>query len=770
VQVTPRQLILLPLALASVLGSGSGVALAQDGGDAAAAEPAPAAASGVTAAAADYVHFVMIARPAEALAAVNGLLDASISPTDLASAIDDAGMGDRIEAALRRSRGMADVSDAAAALEAKLESGRRELARNSGRIDQAVTMLVGPMRGQELARARLRASGEYAVPALLRRIVDGRDPGMEAAATRMLVELRRQSALPLSLALGSVDPASQRKVCAILGQLGYPVAVPFLLDLAQAKGSTSDIVSAAKAAVRSLGGEDMPAHASYAAVARSFLARDQSLAAYPLDPTQNFWKWTEFGGLAGEPITTSAYFDSMAMFMSRRALELDPADSGALAVFLAADLRREAGASESTVDPLFGSQGRSAKSFATASGAAVMQDVLRIGLDLRDISIVRASLDALRETAGVRGMVGNGDSPAILALEFGDRRVRTEAALALASVDPLSSFPGSEQVVPILASAIRGGGSTFAGIISGGSEEAQRASAMLQSTSMTPLPPADDAGEFAVVSARSAGADVVVITGRGSWVRKEFESLRASAAGATIPAVLVSPPDEKGMLDRLAVDGQVVVLASDVTDDAFRAGTTALLSAAMGGREGAIDGSRYFGLAVEALERIGTAGGPVYRLADGEGALIAAMRSQEGPSRLAVAALVSMVNSDRAQRALIDAALAAGGDEQVGLLQSVAQGARRFGPKATSSQSDAIRELVRNSAGATSEAASAAFGALGMPSSEAVKLILDARVPGKKAEPAPVAEPAPSDAPAEGAAGDETASGEPGMGGDAAGG
>jgi hypothetical protein len=680
-------------------------------------------------------------------------------------------MAERIEGALRRSRGMADVSDAAATLEVKLEAGRRDLARNSSRIDQAVSMLVGPMRGQELARARLLASGEYAVPALLRRITDGRDSGMEAAATRMLVELRRQSALPLSLALGSVDPASQRKVCAILGQLGYPVAVPFLLDLAQAKGSTSDIVSAAMAAVRSLGGQDMPAHASYAATARSFLGRDESLAAYPSDPAQNFWKWTEFGGLAGEPISTSAYFDSMAMFMSRRALELDPADAGALAVFLAADLRRESVATELTVDPLFGAQGRSAKSFATASGAAVVQDVLRIGLDLGDASIIRASLAALRETAGVGGMVGNGDSPAIRALEYGDRRIRTEAALALASVDPASSFPGSEQVVPILATAIRGGGATFAGIISGGSEEAQRAAAMLQTTAMTPLPPADDAGEFAVVSARSAGADMVVITGRGSWVRKEFEALRASAAGASIPVVLVSPPDEKGALDRLAVDGKVVVLSSDVTDDAFRAGTSTLAANATGGREGSLDGSRYFQMAVDALSRIGTANGPVYRLADGEGALLAAMRGQEGPSRLAVGTLVAMINSERAQRALIDAALAASGDEQVGLLQSVAQGARRFGPKATAAQSDAIRELVRSASGANADAASAAFGALGMPSSEAVKLILDSRVPGKKSESAPSADPAPADAPSDAPAdGDASTSGEPGMGGDPAGG
>ena len=58
-----------------------------------------------------------------------------------------------------------------------------------------------------------RASGRSGrVPALLRELVTGRDSAMEAAATRMLIDLRRQSALPLSLALGALDPAAQRKV------------------------------------------------------------------------------------------------------------------------------------------------------------------------------------------------------------------------------------------------------------------------------------------------------------------------------------------------------------------------------------------------------------------------------------------------------------------------------------------------------------------------------------------------------------------------------
>ena len=117
--------------------------------------------------------------------------------------------------------------------------------------------------------------------------------------------------------------------------------------------------------------------------------------------------------------------------------------------------------------------------------------------------------------------------------------------------------------------------------------------------------------------------------------------------------------------------------------------------------------------------------------------LLDALRTQEGAVRVSVAGLLSMIDSSRAQRAVIDVALAASGDEQAMLLGPVAQGARRFGSKATTAQADAVRELVRSAGGGVADAAAAAYGALSLPSSEAVDLIIKSRVPGKKAEAAP---------------------------------
>ncbi|NBP52446.1 MAG: hypothetical protein EBU70_14920, partial [Actinobacteria bacterium] len=366
--------------------------------------------------------------------------------------------------------------------------------------------------GQELAKSRLAAAGDRAVPSLLRRV---------------------------------------------------------------AEGATKDVSGAALEAVRSLGAADGPAHSAYAAEALRFLSADPSLAAHPSEPVQMTWAWTEFGGLAGAPISTTVFYDSMAMLLARRALELDAADSRALAAFVAADLRREQRSGDGTEDPLFGGQDRSAAFFAAVSGASVLQDVVQIGLDLKDPVIVRAGLQALRRSAGLGGLVADGSSPAIKALDHDDRSLRLDAALALASVEPSSAFQGSEQVVPILAQAVRGGGASAAGIIAAGTEAGQRVSAMAQAAGFEPMTAVGDAAEYRALASRSGGSDVVVIAGDGGWARAELEAIRSGSGGASVPAVLVVPAADVDSLLSLASGGRVAVLSSEVSDEGFRSGIAA---------------------------------------------------------------------------------------------------------------------------------------------------------------------------------------------------
>ena len=726
-----RPNLALSLALTAVLAAPA--AFAQDGA-APAADAAPAAAdtAGLVDAANRFVHAILIAKPEQATAAANTLLADGVTPTQLAVAIDGADLGKRMEEAFRRGRRMGDVADAVAGVETKLENGRKALARDASRIEEAVKMLVGPVRGQMMAKDRLLAAGEYAAPVLLRQVVEGRDSALESASVRVLVEMRRQAALPLMAALPKLDPGAQRKVCVILGQLGYPIAIPALLDVAQTKGIATDVFEAANTAAVALGSNGGSAASAYVAGAKEFLQRDISLCAFPEDGKQNVWKWTEFGGLAADRISTSVYFDAMAMVFARRALELDQTNAAALATFIAADLRREAAMGDGVVDPIFGDQGRQAQFYATAAGPKTMQDVLRIGLDLNDSGLVRASLLALRSTAGASAMIVDGASPVIAALSYPDRRVQFEAAITLASVQPTAVFPGSDQVVPLLAQAVRAGGQTFAGILCQGSEDAQRFADTLKKNGFVPLTAATDAAGFGVVSARNAGADMVVVAGTVPQIRENVRGVRTMASGGTLPILVVAQPADKPSLDSLEKDGRTVVLSTDVSDDAFKAGIDQLIARAYGARLTSEDMSRYVGDSLDALTRVGYANGTVYPIGDAERGLAEALRIQEGPVRVAVARILAMVGTESAQRAIIESALSASGEEQAMLLGPVAESARRFGSKASKQQCDALRQLVEQADGVTAVPAATAYGALNLPSSQAVRMIIKPNEPAKK--------------------------------------
>lgn len=721
-----RSPLTLTLVLASTLGAAVATAPAQDGSKATATD------ARATQAAQQFVHSILIAKPDQAAAAAQVLLAETLAATELAQLVEANDLAGRMEDAFRRGRDMAGVVDELAAVEIKLETGRKALAREHARIAEAIAMLTGPVRGQLLAKDRLLAAGEYAVPALLGQVVESRTPGADVAAGRVLVQISRPAALPLAMALPSLDATSQRKVALILGEIGYPVAVPVLLDIAQAPGATPDVAESAMVAVRTIGGgSSQSAAQAYAQQAVRFLSADPTLIAYADEPTQNVWNWSQGGGLGAQQVSTSIYFDVLAMHFAQRSLELEPGNRQALALFIAADLRREARMQDGVKDPLYSGSGRSAQYFATLAGPSVMQDVLAFGLGLNDTGLIRAALAALRETAGAQEMIAAGSTPVVSCLLYPDRRVQFEAALALASVTPRAPYAGSEQVVPILAQAVRSGGQLFGGIVAPSAEDSQRFASSLKAAGFVPLTAVQSADGFETVSARNAGSDLAVIGGSASSIRDAFAALRARRSSQTLPVLIVAQPADQGSLRALEKDGRTVVIGAGVSDDAFAAGIRTVMARSYGGEPTSDDMSRFVPQSLEALMRIGYQAGATYRIEDAERGLVEALRTQEGSIRVAVATVLSLVSTESAQRALMEAALSATGDEQALLFEPVAASARRWGNHVASTQADALRMVVERSTGAVAEAAAAAYGALNLPSGQAVQMILKVRKPGE---------------------------------------
>ncbi len=82
-----------------------------------------------------------------------------------------------------------------------------------------------------------------------------------------------------------------------------------------------------------------------------------------------------------------------------------------------------------------------------------------------------------------------------------------------------------------------------------------------------------------------------------------------------------------------------------------------------------------------------------------------------------------MVDGSEAQRTLFDAALAAAGDEQLDLLDTVAESVKRFGDHSAPRHIEALLDLITNSGGETAEAAARVAGALNLPTRTAIELI-----------------------------------------------
>ena len=97
--------------------------------------------------------------------------------------------------------------------------------------------------------------------------------------------------------------------------------------------------------------------------------------------------------------------------------------------------------------------------------------------------------------------------------------------------------------------------------------------------------------------------------------------------------------------------------------------------------------------------------------------------------RLLVAEVISLIDTEASQQALLDAALAAGGNEQVALLDYAAASARDFGNKAADRQVEALRRLIASSTGdgnaRTADAAGRLYGSLDLSPDETVRLIAE---------------------------------------------
>ncbi|MAD79127.1 MAG: hypothetical protein CMJ51_07130 [Planctomycetaceae bacterium] len=679
----------------------------------------------------DFLHYLLIAKPDLAEAAAQKLFDSGITPAEIAEIIREKNLDDKVERALTRGRGMSGVGPMVTRFENVLEQGRHDLARNQDRIREAIGMLDGSLRSQLMARRRLVEAGEYAVPELLQTLITTKSPEAELRVTEVLEEIKRQAVLPLCAALPELSPTVQAKVCRILSKIGWPTAIPFLLDLAADRRTTPEVRDAANIAFRRLGGTSTDVSSAYTALARKFFAEDQSLIAYPGDAANMVWSYGPHSGLVPTPVPTTIFSQVMAMRCARAALEADSTSRMALSTFVAADLRRENQLGDNESDPFEADSPYSPQFFATASGSSICRDVLAMAIDADDTALVRDAIQALGHTVGRGNMfAAGGRSPLLECLLYPDRRVQYDAALVLGSALPSAAFAGDTQVVPLLASAVRAGNQSFAAVVATTEEDRNRFAGMLKSAGFRVAASGGDFYELEAEINRGNGVDLIIVQESVPNAVETVGRVRAFGRTGATPVLLVSDAVDGIRLDReFAEDRATVSWDGSGSDVQFGSTIERLMKVASGGRMTEVDAMTYTRNALQTLAVIARADGAVYKINDAEPALLEAMGTISGGMRLLVADVVALIGTDRAQRALMDAAIASSNpSEQIALLDRAAANARSFGSRVEARQSEALRRLIAANAGAggnagIADAAGRLYGSLDLPTDEAVSLI-----------------------------------------------
>lgn len=688
----------------------------------------------------DFVHYTRIAR--YDLAASNGqaLLDRLEKPfgkaepgqglklSDLVKLIESSGESARVEETLVRAQRFGEMEGVATKLLKAYEGGKLEQARSAAEITKNIQMLTGTARQRAIARERLIGAGEYACVQLLEALKNKSNSALQAEVRQVLVDMKQQAVMPLCAALPGLPPETQELVASILGAIPYRSSLPFLYDLRA--GTKSPAVKAAcERAIMQVDGavnSALSAAGLYESLGEAYYQQLESLTAFPRESMQLLWSYDPSVGLTPVNVDTAVYHEAMAMRMAEKALSLDGTDRRALSLWVAANFSREIDTPKDYKNPAYGAERRDAMYYAVAAGPSACQAVLGRAIDRRDTPLARRAIAAIEKTAGSMAMVGSGDGrkPLLEALRYPNRRVQTEAALALAVAQPTMSFEGSERVLPILGSAVRDAGAKYALVIASTNELRNSRSEWLKGLGYTVLPAAGSLSEADGAIVEAPGIDLIVTDlGSTSATARTIEEARARTRTAAAPLVAILPAQSDMDMGGKR-DDMTRLLRAGADPKQMEEAVNQLVAKATGGPVSAEEAAEYQSRALAAMRDLAVSGNTVLQVVDGVQAMIAAMGQAKGPVKLKIADVLSYVGDKRCQVALMDAALGSAGDEMVDLLKATTQSAKRFGNMMEERQVKRLLGMTRGGSDAQATAVAALIGALDLKNEDLIPLIL----------------------------------------------
>lgn len=618
-----------------------------------------------------------------------------------------------------------------------LAEGERLVKSDPTRIQENIRRLGGAPRAFENALQALIDSGEQAVPFMIQFLRDRTQLELRPAILTALPRLGRPGLNPLVAALRMNDTAVKQDVIAALGEIGYSQAVPYLLAVAQAESTPPEVIIAIRAALERIVSRGVAVDISQSAaeafyqLAEAYYADAGSLAADHRLATAEVWYWRD-EILQNVSVPTAIFNEVMAMRCAEETLVRDPGHQPALALWLAANFRRQAQLGLEGVDATRPASYPTGLYFAQSAGPAYCLLALARAVDDSDPAVALGAIDALRRTAGPASLVGDAEGrlPLAEALSFGDRMVRVRAALTLGHARPEHTFLNSQNLMPVLAEALQlHGGVRNALVVDPEELTANAAAAALRAQGYDVLVDGNLFTGLEKVRTESPGVDLVLL---GSDVRSPdlaagLAAMRAEFRFAATPVLILAKPGQLEDARRLSVsDARVEFIPANALPGEMNRAVALVLRTV--GTE-PITPEIGVQLALDAagvLRDLALTNNPVFEVADVETALLAAFTSEDAVLRRTIADVLGFIATTAAQETIARRALdaAVNEDERVQMFTSLADAAKRRGNLLPP---ELVAELVKLAEGEPNlrlrEAASQTLGALNLPGSPASAII-----------------------------------------------
>ncbi len=618
-----------------------------------------------------------------------------------------------------------------------LREGERRVKADPGRIRRNVQRLAGPPRAFENAVALLQDSGEYAVPALLEALRDPARQALRLPILQALPQIDRPALNPLLAALDADDAVLKVDIIQALARIGDARAAPYLLALAQSDDADQQIRQAARDALRvmTLPAEidrDAPAARALMTLAEWYYANRGSVAADERLDTANVWYWRD-GVLVDVAVPTEIFDEVMCMRLCNQALQIDSDYAAPIPLWLAANFRRVAqlGDREDNTRP---DDFPAADYFALAAGPGACQMTLMRGVERVESSVALGAIRALRHTAGRSNLLASqdGDPALARALAFPDRNVRIEAALALANALPDETFPGYQNLMPVLSEALRlHTGRRAALVVDPDDQSANAVAAALQNAGFEVRVALDLTVGRNVARSELPGLDVILLASdiADPGLAAGLADLADEFRFAGTPVVMLVKPGAEDRVAELRFNQPTrAAVEADASSGELLDAVARVTGAA--GME-LVTPERGVSLAMQtaaALRELAVDRNANFQPRAVLPALLDAFTTEDDALQSAVALVLTYIDDADAQQTLARAALddAAPLDRRLLMFDMVAQAAKRHGNLIADEQ---VAEIVNLAQGEPDPelrtAAAQAMGALDLPPSPASTIIRD---------------------------------------------